>query len=121
MKRSLLLLAVLALALPVFAQNPSCSSTPILVSVRPAPGVYVCSKGEATWTLAYSNAHGGEIQVDYDGPKGQFSWEQSVLWSPTPVRYQACNGSVCWHFTQHLVKSCYDCTNLFLEGPFKVN
>ena len=117
----LMILVVLFVLVPlVFTQAIPCSKTPIMLQVSPDPGSYTCqAKSGATWTIAYQTAYRGELVVSYDGPKGQFSWEQSVLWSPDPIRYRACTqGSVCWRFTQHLTRSCYECKNIFLEGPF---
>jgi hypothetical protein len=117
--KPLLLLAVLALALPVCAQNPSCpKSGDIVIGVKPVAGSFTCQKKDGTvWTIAYEDTEGGIITVTSDGPGGSFNWQQSVLWGSQPVHYAACAGDVCWKFKQYLV-SLLGGKNLYLEGPF---
>ena len=114
-----LLLVILALALPVCAQNPSCpKSGDIFIPVRPTPGAFVCDKNGTTWSIAYEDTEGGMLEVTSNGPNGSFTWQQSVLWSQ-PVRYAACAGDVCWKFKQYLVYLLGG-EQLYLEGPFVV-
>lgn len=98
-----LLLVILALALPVFAQASTCNHKPIFLPVQPTAGSYSCTAKDGTaWTLAFQDTEGGMLEVTADGPGGSFTWQQSVQWSKRAF-YAACAGDVCWKFTQHLI------------------
>ncbi len=101
--KPLLFAVFLALALPAYAQVPTCNHKPIFLPVQPTPGGYSCAEKDGTaWTLAYSPAYNGSLVVTSSGPAGTFTWEQNVVWDE-PVTYQACTQSQCWKFTQHLM------------------